>query len=118
MAQNMSQQSKLWLLMDAISRGDVEAALLLVEQGADVGEPYGVWTALHFAAEKGLQRELERQEELVRALLEAGASVDAIKGQSAANTGGTPLQVAAGCGFTRPDVLKLLLKYKEKLELI
>ena len=105
-------------LMSAISWGNVEAALLLVDHGVDVEKVHGVWTALHFAAERGEFYPMARQAELVRALLEAGASVDAIKGQSAANTGGTPLQVAAGCGFTRPDVLKLLLKYGASLDAV
>ena len=99
------------LLMSAISWGNVEAALLLVDHGVDVEKVHGVWTALHFAAEKGEFYPMARQAELVRGLLEAGAPVDARKGESISNTGGTPLQVAAGCGFTEPGVLELLLKY-------
>ena len=98
-------------LMSAISWGNVEAALLLVDHGVDVEKVHGVWTALHFAAERGEFYPMARQADLVRALLEAGAPVDARKGESISNTGGTPLQVAAGCGFTEPGVLELLLKY-------
>ena len=98
-------------LMSAISWGNVEAALLLVDHGVDLEKVHGVWTALHFAAEKGEFYPMARQAELVRGLLEAGAPVDARKGESISNTGGTPLQVAAGCGFTEPGVLELLLKY-------
>ena len=96
-------------LMSAISWGNVEAALLLVDHGVDVEKVHGVWTALHFAAERGEFYPMARQAELVRGLLEAGAPVDARKGESISNTGGTPLQVAAGCGYTEPGVLELLL---------
>ena len=110
MAQNMSQPP--WSLLLAISRGDVEAALPLV---AHVREPYGLHSPLHYAAKMGA---MPRQEELIRALLDAGAPVDARTTSASARTGVTPLMSAANCGYTSPRVLRLLLKYGSDVDAV
>ena len=97
-------------LMTAIGAKNVEVALLLVAH-VDVKEPYGLHTPLHYAATMGLRRAMPRQEELILALLDAGAPVDARTTSAPPRTGVTPLMSAANCGYTSPRVLKLLLKY-------
>ena len=90
-------------LMAAIGRSNVNAALTLLAHGVDPTPRFGVWTAIHYAANE----QLPNQAGLIRALLDAGASANA-------RTSGnhvTPLMFAAGNGFTCPRVLRLLLKY-------
>jgi ankyrin repeat protein len=62
-------------LMNAVLEDGTDPAIvrLLIERGADVNaaEPGQSWTALHFAA-RG------QKEQIVRALLDAGATVDAV----------------------------------------
>ena len=98
-------------LMTAIGAKNVAAALLLVAHGVDVKEPYGLHSPLHYAARLGERRAMPRQEELIRALLDAGAPVDARTISAPPRTGVTPLMHAANCGYTSPRVLRLLLKY-------
>lgn len=71
-------------LMWAARGGRIEAIRLLAERGADLDREGGVnhWNALAHAVHKG-------QEASVRALLEAGASVEG-------KAGATPLAMAAG----------------------
>ena len=101
-------------LMQAIGRGNVEALRLLLPF-ADVNEKYGAWTALHFAANcghEGHYRFLPDQEEIVHALLEAGAFVNATAFDGpGGGSRRTPLMCAARCGFTRLGVVKRLLQY-------
>ena len=82
-------------------RANAEAALNLLKSGADMrgGEDEN-WTALHSAC-RLMETGLARQDEVVRALLEAGAPVDAQDGYH----GKTPLMYAAWSGFTNPLVL-------------
>ena len=82
-------------------RANTEAALNLLKSGADMrgGEDEN-WTALHSAC-RLMETGLARQDEVVRALLEAGAPVDAQDGYH----GKTPLMYAAWSGFTNPLVL-------------
>lgn len=84
---------------------NVETALVLLAYGADPSERYHAWTALHYAVKA--RQTGARQAELVRALLDAGAPVDAQK----EGTLETPLMLAASTGYTTPDVLKVLLRY-------
>jgi hypothetical protein len=107
-------------LMHAISTENVEVALLLMAHGVDVKEPYGVWTPLHYAARMGERRAMPRQEELIRAMLDAGAPVDARTESTLPGTDFdvTPLMEATGCGYTSPDVLKLLLKYGSDVDAV
>ena len=101
---------KVGFLINAISGGQVEIARLLLSHGVDVNNYHGMWTALHFAADSpGAWH--GRQTELVRALLDAGASVDARKKAPSPKSGCTPLLLAAQQDFTSPDTLKVLLKY-------
>lgn len=75
---------------DAAMRGDRDAVLRLIHQGADVNTAQGDgMTALHWAAERG-------DAELTRALLQAGAEAEAVTriGQY------TPLHIAAARGAT------------------
>ena len=101
-------------LMNAIGRGNVEAVRLLLPY-ADVNIRHGCWTALHFATScgrEGRYRFLPNQEEIVHALLEAGAFVNArTDNGSASGSGCTPLMCAANQGFIRPGVVKRLLQY-------
>ena len=98
-------------LMTAIGAKNVAVALLLVAHGVDVKEPYGLHSPLHYAASMGKTMAMPRQEELIRALLDAGAPVDARTISAPPRTGVTPLMHAANCGYTSPRVLRLLLKY-------
>ena len=109
-------------LMQAIGARNVEVALLLVAHGVDVAARYGPWTPLHFAAKMGAisyaresrpGRAMARHAELIRAMLDAGAPVDARteRRPTRPEFDNTPLMLAAGCGYTSLDVLKLLLKY-------
>lgn len=97
-------------MTSAIGKDEVDVALLLLAHGADPTDQCGPWTVLHFVANGGhggISRSMARQAELVRALLDAGAPVDAKQGNSLE----TPFMIAAKRGFTSPDVLKLLLKH-------
>ena len=104
-------------LMTAIGAKNVEVALLLVAH-VDVKEPYGLHTPLHYAATMGLRRAMPRQEELILALLDAGAPVDARTTSAPPRTGVIPLMSAANCGYTSPDVLRLLLKYGSDVDAV
>ena len=104
-------------LMTAIGAKNVEVALLLVAH-VDVKEPYGLHTPLHYAATMGLRRAMPRQEELILALLDAGAPVDARTTSAPPRTGVIPLMSAANCGYTSPGVLKLLLKYGSDVDAV
>ena len=101
-------------LMNAIRGGNVKAVRLLLPY-ADVNEKYGAWTALHFATDcghEGHYRFLPDQEEIVHALLEAGAFVNATASDGlGGGSRRTPLMCAAKCGFTRLGVVKRLLQY-------
>ena len=94
-------QPRLEFLLAAIEKENVEAALLLVAHGADVSGSQDGRTALHSVTEYASLGALARQDELVHALLEAGAPVDAQDGYH----GKTPLMYAAWSGFTNPLVL-------------
>ena len=104
-------------LMTAIGAKNVAAALLLVAH-VDVKEPYSLHSPLHYAARLGERRAMPRQEELIRALLDAGAPVDARTTSAPPRTGVTPLMSAANCGYTSPRVLKLLLKYGSDVDAV
>ena len=104
-------------LMTAIGAKNVAVALLLVAHGVDVKEPYGLHSPLHFAAKMGNPGAMPRQEELIRALLDAGAPVDA-RTTGVTRPGVTPLMSAANCGYTRPRVLRLLLKYGSDVDAV
>ena len=106
------------LLMHAIGARNVEAGLLLVAHGVDVKEPYGLHTPLHYASRMGEPRAMPRQEELILALLDAGAPVDARTTSAPPRTGVIPLMSAANCGYTSPDVLRLLLKYGSDVDAV
>ena len=116
-------------LMIAIGEKNVEVALLLVARGADVAARYGPWTPLHFAARMGAisyaresrpGRAMARHAELIRAMLDAGAPVDARTERRPARSDfdNTPLMYAAGGGYTSPDVLRLLLKYGSDVDAV
>ncbi len=105
-------------LMTAIGAKNVAVALLLVAHGVDVKEPYGLHSPLHFAAKMGNPGAMPRQEELIRALLDAGAPVDARTISAPPRTGATPLMHAANCGYTSPRVLRLLLKYGSDVDAV
>jgi len=96
-------------LINAIGSDNMETVRLLLARGVDVQGRYGSWTPLHYATLAGELGPWTRahQGECFRILLEAGASVHARKD----DTLETSLMLAAGQGFTSPDVLQLLLKY-------
>ena len=105
---------RLEFLLAAIEKENVEAALLLVAHGVDVRGSQDGRTALHSVTEYASLGALARQDELVHALLEAGAPADARWGQDDR----TPLMEAAWSGFTNPRVLRLLLKYGADLDAV
>ena len=96
-------------LISAIGSDNMETVRLLLARGVDVQGRYGSWTPLHYATLAGELGPWTRadQGECFRILLEAGASVHARKDETLE----TSLMLAAGQGFTSPDVLQLLLKY-------
>ena len=94
----------------------METVRLLLARGVDVQGRYGSWTPLHYATLAGELGPWTRadQGECFRILLEAGASVHARKDETLE----TALMLAAGQGFTSPDVLQLLLKYGSDVDAV
>jgi len=85
-----------WTLHAPASAGNLEAVKRLLAQGASIDEEdEDGWTALRWAVQHG-------QCPVVQALVDAGATVDALAG------GKTPLHRAA-C-MNRPDICEVLLK--------
>lgn len=95
----MSQLPEESPFLEAVMRDDVDAALNLLEGGADPDEVGTAgFTALHFAAQN-------YQPRLVRALIIAGAAVDPLN-----RYGATPLWTATMKSRGRGEVIKLLLE--------
>ena len=103
-------------LVNAIGIDNMETVRLLLARGVDVRGRYGTWTPLHYATLAGELGPWTRadQGECFRVLLEAGASVHARKDETLE----TPLMLAAGQGFTSPDVLQVLLKYGSDVDAV
>ena len=109
-------------VIKAIGSDNMETVRLLLARGADMRERYGTWTALHFVTLAGELRSwtlrhgqrMADQGECFRLLLDAGASVHAVKEASLE----TPLMLAAEKGFTSPVALKLLLKYGSDVDAV
>ena len=103
-------------LINAIGSDNMETVRLLLARGVDVQGRYGSWTPLHYATLAGELGPWTRadQGECFRILLEAGASVHALKDETLE----TALMLAAGQGFTSPDVLKILLKHGSDVDAV
>ena len=103
-------------LINAIGSDNMEMVRLLLARGVDVQGRYGSWTPLHYATLAGELGPWTRadQGECFRILLEAGASVHAREDETLE----TPLMLAAGQGFTSPDVLQVLLMYGSDVDAV